>query len=109
MRKQSLKCPICICCNTNRCDDRRNTFCKECKVFIYNKLALSNKLVSMRLAHTDYSMRNQQRGKCSFCEAKCVVVHKHIETKKIYNICQYHLDKWLQIGCELGELSNILN
>jgi hypothetical protein len=47
--------------------------------------------------------------KCNFCEKKAVYSYKNYENKKKYYICKKHHDRWLHIGCQLGELANFLH
>lgn len=112
MRKQSLHNPICICCNTNRCNDKRNIFCCECKKFIQVKLHLSSTFISRKL-NNDVILsvkcrKSLFRGKCSFCQNIAMVSYINYENKKRYFICKEHYNRWLKIGCELGELANAL-
>lgn len=105
MRKQSLSHNICICCNTNRSPDAKQLLCKNCHIFIHDKLQLTPQLISQRLGMNIYT---KIIHKCSFCKEKAVISYKDYENNKKYYICDEHKDRWLKIGCQLGELSNFL-
>lgn len=105
MRRESLKHNICICCNTNRSPDSKQLLCKECYKFIHDKLQLTPQYISNRLGMKFYSRIIQ---KCSFCESKSTITYIDSINKRKYYICKSHLERWLRIGCQLGELANFL-
>ena len=105
-RRESLKNSICMCCQTNRCPNRRQIFCKQCFNFIHQKLGMDAQTISKKINQIYYTKVNR---KCSFCDCKAVVSYKSYESNKKYYICRKHLDRWLKIGCQLGELSNFLH
>jgi hypothetical protein len=112
-RKVSLKNPICVCCKTNRCKDKRCILCESCKEFIHHKLKINQNYISHIISHTDMNIgveyRRYRDKNCSFCNNDGVIVYRHIKNKKKYLLCQAHHDKWLRIGCELGELANVID
>lgn len=100
-----MKHNICICCNTNNTLNLKKILCKNCEIFIHEKLQLSSVTLSRRLGMKIYT---NIKNKCSFCHRKSVVSYKDYEINKKYYICKTHTKRWLKIGCQLGELANFL-
>jgi hypothetical protein len=105
MRRQSLKHNLCICCNTNRGPDEKQLLCKECYKFIHDKLQLTPQYMSKKLGMKVYDCL---KHKCSFCDSKAVITYNDYDTHTKYYICKYHRDRWLTIGCQLGQLAKFL-
>lgn len=104
--------PLCACCNTNHCIDERNTLCEQCKKFIYTRLKINQGYIAHCLSNVDTNITREYqhyRDKhCSFCDDDGVIVYRHVLNKKKYLLCQAHYDKWLRLGCELGDFANLL-
>lgn len=111
-RRVSLKNPICVCCNITRCKNQRNILCESCKRFIHTRLKINPSYISHILSHTDTNITTEYKRyrdkNCSFCDDAGVIIYRHTKTKKMYRLCQAHHDKWLRIGCELGDFANLL-
>lgn len=104
--RESLKNPICICCQTNRCPNQRQLLCKNCYKFIHDELKLSSSTISHKLGNSVYT---KIKHKCDFCDRKAIISYKDYNSTKKWYICKYHRDRWLKIGCQLGQLSNFLH
>jgi len=105
-KRVSLKYPICICCQTNRSPNRKQLFCKKCFIFIHQKIGIQASDISRKL-NLSYNTK-EIKSKCTFCESNAMIIYKNYETKKKYYICKMHHDKWLAIGCQLGDFANML-
>jgi hypothetical protein len=106
MRRISLKNNVCMCCNTNRSPNQKQLLCKECYTFIHKKLGITPSFISNKLS-MHYNNKVIKHD-CSFCDNTSMVSYKDYENSKKYYICKKHLDRWLKIGCQLGEFSNYL-
>lgn len=103
----SLKNNVCICCNINRTDNFKNILCKNCMHFVYDVLELRIEYVSSKLHFKSYT--KSVKKKCSFCDKPCMIKFNNYNNNKKYYICKSHYERWLKIGCELGEFSIFLN
>lgn len=84
----------------------KQLLCRNCFAFIYDKLELKTEVVSKKLGMKIYT--HTIKHKCTFCKNDSVVSYKDYNNNRKYYICQSHLNRWLKIGCQLGELSNFL-
>jgi hypothetical protein len=90
------------------CVRRDDIFCKECKHFLHTRLKLRPEYISNIIHNTVYYGHKRFDNKCTLCDSDGIISYYHPETHKYYWLCQKHLDRWLKIGCELGEFVKML-